>query len=71
MTMQQSRINLMWAIVYNVGAISLAIGIGEPCSITVNAATAGSIMALSSATVMTFSLYLRHRLRQISVLDKT
>ena len=68
MTMRQSRFNMIWALAYNAIAITLALGVGERWGMSVSAATAGSMMAFSSAIVTVLSLHLRYRLGQITSL---
>ncbi|CAO2651637.1 Nn.00g042070.m01.CDS01 [Neocucurbitaria sp. VM-36] len=59
----QAQLNLWWAMVYNVVAISIAMGLFEKWGISITASIAGSMMAFSSISVLSMSLYLRHRLR--------
>jgi Cu+-exporting ATPase len=61
-TMRQSRLNLGWAVVYNILAIGLAMG-GGVAGHKIDASTAGTMMAFSSVTVLAMSLHLRQRLR--------
>ncbi|OAG43022.1 hypothetical protein AYO21_02641 [Fonsecaea monophora] len=63
-TMAQARWNMYWAVFYNVFAIALAMGGSELLGFgTVDASTAGTMMALSSVTVLGMSLDLRRRLQ--------
>ncbi|KAH7085826.1 E1-E2 ATPase-domain-containing protein [Paraphoma chrysanthemicola] len=61
--MWQARLNTRWALVYNVVALTLAVGLLEPWGIVITVSMAGSMMALSSVSVLSMSLYLRHQLR--------
>ena len=70
-TMQQSNWNTNWAITYNVIAVALAMGIAEPIGLTVDAAKAGTMMALSSVSVLSWSLWLRHDLSKVSFEPKS
>lgn len=65
MTMQQSRRNIKWAALYNICAISLAMGVGEPWGIKVDASIAATLMAFSSASVLGSSLLSSRELRKI------
>ncbi|KIX96807.1 uncharacterized protein Z520_07527 [Fonsecaea multimorphosa CBS 102226] len=62
-TMAQARWNMYWAVLYNAFAIALAMGASELMGFkTVDASTAGTMMAFSSITVLGMSLDLRRRL---------
>ncbi|KAH7095472.1 E1-E2 ATPase-domain-containing protein [Paraphoma chrysanthemicola] len=61
--MWQAKLNTRWALVYNVVALTLAMGLLEPWGIVITVSMAGSMMALSSVSVLSMSLYLRHQLR--------
>ncbi|KIW97350.1 uncharacterized protein Z519_02742 [Cladophialophora bantiana CBS 173.52] len=61
-TMAQARWNMHWAVLYNAFAIALAMGAGELMGFkSVDASTAGTMMAFSSITVLGTSLHLRRR----------
>ncbi|KAH7359671.1 HAD-like domain-containing protein [Pyrenochaeta sp. MPI-SDFR-AT-0127] len=62
----QARWNVQWALLYNVFAISLAMGLFERWGLSITASMAGSMMAFSSISVLSMSLYLRHRLQSDS-----
>jgi P-type E1-E2 ATPase len=64
-TIRQSTWNLWWAIAYNVIAVSLAMGIAEPFGVAIDAARAGTMMALSSISVLAWSMWLRYGLSKI------
>ena len=64
-TMQQIRFNNVWAITYNMLAVSVACGVFESFGLRLDAAMAGSVMAFSSISVIAFSLLLRRRLTSI------
>jgi P-type E1-E2 ATPase len=64
-TMRQGRRNIIWAVLYNMFAVSLAMGIAEPWGVKVDASMAATMMAFSSATVMSFSLLLGRDLRDV------
>ena len=65
-TVRQSRLNIQWAIAYNVVAVTLAMGIAERYGVTVDAARAGTMMAFSSISVLAWSLCLRGDLSRVS-----
>ncbi|OQV05140.1 hypothetical protein CLAIMM_09926 [Cladophialophora immunda] len=63
-TMAQARWNMCWAVLYNAVALALAMGASELMGFgTVDASTAGTMMAFSSITVLGMSLDLRRRLQ--------
>ena len=64
-TVRQARLNTQWAILYNVVAVALAMGVAERWGITVDAAMAGTTMALSSCLVMVGCGLLRWELQSI------
>ncbi|KAF2711408.1 heavy metal translocatin [Pleomassaria siparia CBS 279.74] len=64
----QAKLNIWWALIYNIVAISIAMGLFEEWGVCITASTAGSMMAFSSISVLSMSLYLRHRLRSESSL---
>lgn len=64
-TMRQGRWNIKWAVLYNVCTVSLAMGVGEPWGIKVDASVAATLMAFSSATVLGLSLLLCRDLRKV------
>jgi Cu+-exporting ATPase len=59
-TLATMRQNLFWAFAYNVLAVPVAAGLLAPWGITLSPVVAGAAMALSSVTVVTNSLRLRH-----------
>ncbi|KAL2919726.1 Cu(2+)-transporting P-type ATPase [Polyrhizophydium stewartii] len=59
------RINFVWASLYNLCMIPLAMGIGAPWGITLPAMVSGFAMAMSSVSVVTSSLLLRYYRRPI------
>lgn len=59
----QAKVNVGWALVYNTVAVSIALGLWEPWGISITASTAGSLMAMSSISVLAMSLLLRYRLQ--------
>jgi len=61
-TVRQASWNLRWAVGYNVLAVSLAMGVAEPVGVRVDAARAGTMMAMSSISVLGWSLWLRREL---------
>ncbi|KAK5164292.1 uncharacterized protein LTR77_009987 [Saxophila tyrrhenica] len=64
-TTRQAGWNLWWAVGYNLIAVGLAMGVAEPV-VVVDAARAGTMMALSSVSVLGWSLWLRRDLSGIS-----
>ena len=65
-TVDQSKWNMRWAVAYNTIAVTLAMGIAEPIGLNVDAARAGTMMALSSISVLLWSLWLRFDLSKVS-----
>lgn len=65
-TVRQATWNLWWAIGYNITAVSLAMGLAEPLGLKIDAARAGTMMALSSISVMAWSMWLRRELSKVS-----
>ncbi|KAJ4989216.1 copper-translocating p-type atpase [Stagonosporopsis vannaccii] len=59
----QAKMNVCWALVYNIMALSLALGLWEPWGLSITQSMAGTLMAGSSASVLGMSLWLRWRLR--------
>jgi Cu+-exporting ATPase len=59
-TLATMRQNLFWAFAYNVLAVPVAAGLLAPWGITLSPVLASAAMALSSVTVVTNSLRLRH-----------
>ena len=55
-----------WAVGYNVVAVALAMGIAEKWGVKIDAARAGSMMALSSVSVLGWGLWLRRGLKRVS-----
>jgi P-type Cu+ transporter len=66
-TMRQAKWNTRWAIVYNVIAVTLAMGVGESWGVKVDAAMAGTMMALSSTCVMLGCGFLRWELQRVDL----
>ena len=64
-TVRQAQLNTRWAIAYNIVAVALAMGLGERWGVRVDAAMAGTMMALSSCVVMVGCLMLRRELAKI------
>lgn len=60
---RQAKLNVAWALVYNVFALSLAMGMWERWGWSVKPSGAGMMMAGSSASVLGMSLWLRWRLQ--------
>lgn len=65
----QAKMNVCWALIYNVFALSLALGFWEPWGLRITQSMAGTLMAGSSASVLGMSLWLRLRLRSSGVLN--
>ena len=65
-TVRQAKLNTRWAIGYNVVAVALAMGVGERCGVKVDAAMAGTMMALSSCVVMVGCVLLRWELSKVN-----
>jgi P-type Cu+ transporter len=65
MTVRQIRWNVRWAIGYNVISVALAVGLLEPFGVRIDAARAGTSMALSSVTVVAWSLWFRRQLNAV------
>jgi Cu+-exporting ATPase len=68
-TLDQSNWNTYWAVAYNSIAVALAMGAAEPVGLKIDAARAGTMMALSSISVLAWSLWLRHDLSKVSFQD--
>ena len=68
-TVDQSDWNTCWAVAYNSVAVALAMGVAEPVGLKIDAARAGTMMALSSISVLAWSLWLRHDLSKVSFRD--
>jgi cation transport ATPase len=66
-TVRQANLNTRWALAYNCVAIALAMGIGEKWGFKVDAAIAGTMMALSSTLVMLGCGFLRWELQNINI----
>ena len=64
-TVRQAQLNTRWAILYNIVAVALAMGAGERWGVKVDAAMAGTMMALSSAVVMVGCAVLKWELGKI------
>ena len=60
------RRNLIWACVYNVLGIPLAMGIFLPLGLHLHPMMAGAMMAFSSVSVVTSSLLLRRWVRPVN-----
>ena len=54
-----------WAVAYNVVAVALAMGVLEGWGVRVDAARAGTMMALSSVSVLAWGLWLRRELGKV------
>jgi Cu+-exporting ATPase len=65
-TVDQSNWNTYWSVTYNSIAVALAMGAAEPFGLKIDAARAGTMMALSSISVLGWSLWLRHDLSKVS-----
>ncbi|KIW09924.1 hypothetical protein PV08_11700 [Exophiala spinifera] len=65
MTKAQARRNIMFAVVYNATAISLAMGVGRGWGLEVNASAAGTMMAFSSLGLLGSGWWLRQRLKTV------
>lgn len=65
-TIRQANWNMRWAVAYNIIAVALAMGFAEPYGLSVNAASAGTMMAFSSVSVLACSLWLRRDLAKVS-----
>lgn len=68
-TLTQANWNMYWAIGYNSTAVALAMGVAEPIGLKVDAAHAGTMMAMSSISVLVWSLWLRYDLSKVSFQD--
>lgn len=66
----QAKVNVCWALVYNVFALSLALGAWEPWGLRINQSMAGTLMAVSSTSVLGMSLWLRWRLQSPGSLSR-
>ncbi|KAH6562764.1 hypothetical protein BASA62_008958 [Batrachochytrium salamandrivorans] len=62
-------INFMWASVYNLFMIPLAMGVGAPWGLTLPAMVSGLAMSMSSVSVVVSSLLLRNYRRPLIGLD--
>ncbi|KAF1357216.1 hypothetical protein EJ07DRAFT_129514, partial [Lizonia empirigonia] len=67
---RQAKLNVAWALVYNVFALSLAMGMWERWGWSVKPSGAGMMMAGSSASVLGMSLWLRWRLQRAAMTKK-
>ena len=65
-TVRQAKLNTRWAIAYNVVAVALAMGVGERWGVKLDAAMAGTMMALSSCVVMVGCVLLRWELGKVN-----
>lgn len=63
---RQAKLNVLWALVYNVIALSLAVGAWECWAWRVGPKGAGMMMAGSSVSVLCMSLWLRSTLGEIA-----
>ncbi|KAF2114273.1 hypothetical protein BDV96DRAFT_647739 [Lophiotrema nucula] len=63
-TMEQVSKNLQWVIAYNLIAVVLAVGVGEPIGIRISPPIAAAMMSISSLFVTTQGILLRTRLAQ-------
>lgn len=57
MTVEQIQWNVRWAITYNVISVALAMGLLESWGVKIDATRAGTLMALSSVSVVGWSLW--------------
>lgn len=67
-TTAHARWTTAWAVLYNAVAIALAMGLGDiggRVNINIDASTAGTMMAVSSISVLAMGLLLRRRLRDV------
>jgi len=65
----QAKMNVCWALTYNVFALSLALGLWESRGLRITQSMAGTLMAGSSASVLGMSLWLRWRLQGSGLLS--
>ena len=65
-TTAQASTNLLWAVAYNLVAVSLAMGLLEPVGLTLDASKAGTMMAFSSISVMAWGAWLQYELGKVS-----
>ncbi|RKO91762.1 hypothetical protein BDK51DRAFT_26069, partial [Blyttiomyces helicus] len=63
------RLNFLWATVYNILMIPLAMGVGAPWGVTLPAMVAGMAMSLSSVSVVVSSLLLKFYRRPVIGVD--
>lgn len=63
-TVRQIRWNVCWAVGYNVIAVCIAAGALELWGVAIDAARAGTVMALSSVSVLGWSLWFRKSLER-------
>lgn len=59
----QAKLNVCWALIYNVFALSLAVGCWEAWGLRISRSMAGTLMTFSSLSVLGMSLWLRWTLR--------
>lgn len=59
----QAKFNVLWACMYNISALSLALGVWEPWGLSITRNMAGTLMAGSSLSVLGMSLWLRWTLQ--------
>lgn len=59
----QAKLNVCWTLVYNVFALSLALGCWEAWGLGISRSAAGTLMAFSSLSVLGMSLSLRRTFR--------
>lgn len=62
LTKSHATSNVVCAVVYNLVAVGLAMGVAEPWGIRIDASMAGTMMAFSSLGLLASSLWLRRRL---------
>ena len=64
-TVAQVQWNRVWAVVYNLLAVGVAVGLAEPWGIHVDARGAGLAMVASSVSVVGWSLWFRRGLHGV------